>query len=185
LVPTQRLKAPYKMLTAMLSRLYGEEKSTHFQTDWLPLAHTIVKTGQVFNWVDILDFNICLHMKNILGMRKPCFYMSSYLIDAICSSIQFTDLGWNWDQNQPPIHVYFSKLWSINYKRHFYDICNLFLSPLYTILFGFPRHMISIESRTGMKGIKTGIYANITHTSGSMAPLGPHTFYPTLSQIIC
>jgi hypothetical protein len=44
LVPTHRLKTPYKLLMTMLYRLYGEEKSTHFQIDWLPLAHIIVKT---------------------------------------------------------------------------------------------------------------------------------------------
>jgi hypothetical protein len=153
LVPTQEFKAPYKMLVAMLNQLYGEEKSTHFQTDWLPLAHTIVKMGQVFNWEDILAFNICLHMKNIPGMRNPCFYMSTYLIDAICSSVQFIDLRWNWDQDQPPMHVYCSELWNINYKRYFYDICNYFLTPLYTIIYEFPRHIISIEARTGMKGV--------------------------------
>jgi hypothetical protein len=46
LIPTHEFKAPYKMLIAMLNRLYGEEKSTHFQMDWLPMAHTIVKTDK-------------------------------------------------------------------------------------------------------------------------------------------
>jgi len=75
LVPTQRLKEPYKLLVAMLSRLYGEEKSTHYQMDWLPLAHTNVKIGQVFNWDDILALNICLHSKKIPGMRKTFLYV--------------------------------------------------------------------------------------------------------------
>jgi hypothetical protein len=181
LVPTQEFKAPYKMLVAMLNQLYGEEKSTHFQTDWLPLAHTIVKMGQVFNWEDILAFNICLHMKNIPGMRKPCFYMSSYLIDAICSSIQFIDLGWNWDQDQPHVHVYCFELWSINYKIYFYDICNYFLSPLYTVLFGFPRHKISIEAQTGMKGVADwylGKYYSYIRVYGS-------TRGPTYFTLLC
>jgi hypothetical protein len=29
-IPTYEFKIPYKMLISMLSRLYGEEKSTHF-----------------------------------------------------------------------------------------------------------------------------------------------------------
>jgi hypothetical protein len=95
IVPTHRLMIPYKMLVAMICRLYGEEKRTHFQIDWLPLEHTIVKTSQVFNREDILTFNICIHMKNIPGMKKPCFYMSAYIIDAIFSFVQFFDLGWS------------------------------------------------------------------------------------------
>jgi hypothetical protein len=79
--------------------------------------------------------------------------MSSYLFDAICSSMQFPDLRWNWDQNQPPIHVYYFELWSIHYKRYFYDICNIFLAPLHPIVFGVLRHRISFEARTDMKGI--------------------------------
>jgi hypothetical protein len=161
----------------MLNRLYGEEKCTHFQTDWLPMAHTIVKTGQVFNWEEILTFNICLNVKNVPGMKNPCFYMSTYLIDAICSSIPFPNLGWNWDLDQPPVHVYFSELWNINYKRYFYDICDHFLSPLYTIIFGFPRYRISSEARAGMKGIvdwylgKYYTYVRVYGTTGA-----PHIF---------
>jgi hypothetical protein len=61
-------------------------------------------------------------------MKKPYFYMSAYLIDSICSFVQFVDLRWNWDQDQPPVHMYCSELWSINYKRYFYDIYNHFLA---------------------------------------------------------
>jgi hypothetical protein len=50
LVSTHMLKTPYKLLVAMLCRLYGEEKSTHFQIDWLPLAHTIIRKRQIFNF---------------------------------------------------------------------------------------------------------------------------------------
>jgi hypothetical protein len=46
---THRLHTPYKMLVAMICRLYGEEKCTHFQTDWLPLTQTIVRIGKIFN----------------------------------------------------------------------------------------------------------------------------------------
>jgi hypothetical protein len=62
-------------------------------------------------------------------------------------------MGWKWDLNQPPIHVYFSDLWSVNYRKNFYDLCNLFLAPLHSILFGFPRHKISFKTIYGMKGL--------------------------------
>jgi hypothetical protein len=92
-----------------------------------------------------------------------------------CSSVQFIDLRWNWDRDQPPVHVYFSELWSINYKRYFYDICNYFLSPLYTVLFGFPRHIISIKAQTGMKGVEywyLGKYYSYIRVYGSTG--APH-----------
>jgi hypothetical protein len=49
--------------------------------------------------------------------------------------------------------VYLSKVWNINYKRYFYEICDNFLSSLYTIIFGFPRYRISSKARARMKGI--------------------------------
>jgi hypothetical protein len=64
-VPINRLKALYTLLLSMLCWIYGEEKTTHFHTHWLPLSHTIVKTGKVFNLTNTLAFNICLHMKKI------------------------------------------------------------------------------------------------------------------------
>jgi hypothetical protein len=73
--------------------------------------------------------------------------------------------------------VYCSELWNINYKRYFYDICDYFLSPLYTIIYGFPRHKISSEARAGMKGIidwylgKYYTYIRVYGTTGA-----PHIF---------
>jgi hypothetical protein len=65
----------------------------------------------------------------------------------------FLTLGGTGTRTNPLYMCTYSELWSINYIRYFYDICNLFLTPLHTVLFGFPRHMISFEARTGMKGI--------------------------------
>jgi hypothetical protein len=58
LIPVQELKRPYKMITTMLLRLYEEDKSTHFQMEWFPMTNIVVNTEKVFNWADILAFNI-------------------------------------------------------------------------------------------------------------------------------
>jgi hypothetical protein len=79
----------------MIYRLYGEEKSTHFWMEWLSMEYTVVKNGKIFNWVDILVFNIFQKIQEAPGMKKPSFYMSTYLIDAICSTIHFPAFGWN------------------------------------------------------------------------------------------
>jgi hypothetical protein len=177
LIPTHEFKTPYKMLIVMLRRLYGKEKSTHFQMEWLPMAYTIVKMGQVFNWEEILTFNIFLNMKNIPGMKKPCFYMSAYLIDAIYSSIQFPALDGIGTKINLLVHIYCSNLWNINYKKYLYNICDYFLAPLYTIIFGFPRYKISKEAMAGMKGIEywyLGKYYTYIRVYGSTG--APHLF---------
>jgi hypothetical protein len=99
-----------------------------------PLAHTIIKTRQVFNWADILAFNICLHMKNIPGMKKPCFYMEAYLIDAICSSMQFPDLGGIGTKSNPPFICISLSSGALTTRDIFmtFVICS---SPPYTLFF--------------------------------------------------
>jgi hypothetical protein len=149
LIPTQEFKTPYMMLIAMIRRLYGEEKSSHFHMEWLPMAYTIVKIRHVFNWADILTFYICRNIKNITGMKKPFFYMYAYLIDAICSSMQFPDFRWSWDQDQLQYMFIVPTSMEHKLKKCFYDICDLFLSPLYTIVFEFPRYKLSNEAMEG------------------------------------
>jgi hypothetical protein len=60
--------------------------------------------------------------------------MSGYLIDAVCAKTPFPMMCWNWSISHDPIHVYCSKLWAINFKNYFYEICDNFMSPLYILL---------------------------------------------------
>jgi hypothetical protein len=71
------------------------------------MTYTMVKIGKVFNSAHILAFNIFHKDKESLGMKKPRFFMSSYLIDVICSSIHFPAFIWDWNPIQPPVHVYY------------------------------------------------------------------------------
>jgi hypothetical protein len=141
------------MLNSMICRIYGEEKSTHFQMEWIHMAYTVVKIGKNFNWKEILTFNICQNIWNILDMKKPSFYMSAYLGDAILSSIEFPTFGWIWDQDKLSIHAYCSYLWDINYNKYIYDICDCFLAPLHIIRSGYAPHRISREAIAYMKTI--------------------------------
>jgi hypothetical protein len=77
------------------------------------------------------------------GLKKLGFYMSSYLIDVVCSSISFPTMGWDWNPSLPPIHIYFSELWDNNYKRYLYDICDHFMAPLFSVIFNHHPHRLS------------------------------------------
>jgi hypothetical protein len=152
-IPTYQFKIPYMMLISILSILYGEENSTHFHMEWIPMSYTVVKTRHVFNWAKILTFNIFHTTKSVQGIKKTCFYMSAYLMNAIFSSMQFPIFRWSWDRDQPPIHIYCFDLWNINYKKCFYNLCDSFLVPLHTIIFRLPRYRISNEAMDRMKDV--------------------------------
>jgi hypothetical protein len=125
----------------MICRLYGEETNTHFRMEWFLMAYTVAKTRKSFNWDNILSFNITNQVWEAQGMKNHGFYMTTYLIDAICVAHRFPTFKWAWSPDQIPIHVYFSQLWEENYKEHIYDICDYFLAPLHKSIFRFHPHI--------------------------------------------
>ena len=44
-------------------------------------------------------------------------------------------MGWNWQKNSPPIHIYCSNMWKDNFLPCIYDICDLFLGSMYHKIF--------------------------------------------------
>ena len=64
--------------------------------------------------------------------------MSTYLIDPICAFTPFPLMNWNFSIFLGPIHTYCSILWVVRFKYCFYHICDNFLIPLHTLLFGYP-----------------------------------------------
>lgn len=45
-------------LMEMISRMHGESDCTNFKSEWLPLPHGLLSTGNVFNWENILSSNL-------------------------------------------------------------------------------------------------------------------------------
>jgi hypothetical protein len=79
--------------------------------------------------------------------------MSSYLVDVICAVTPFHLLAWSWSPSEEPIHLYCSKMWEINCKNHFYDICNFFMIPLHLLLKNLPAPRFSQEAMNAIKEI--------------------------------
>jgi hypothetical protein len=124
------------LASIMLCRLYGENDSQKFKLGWVPLLHQVHK-GKIFNWAHILSTNIQQAVKK--SQEAPprfCqgFFMSGYLIDVVCAKTHFPMMCWNWSISQDPVHIYCSKLWAINCKNYFYEICDNFMIPLYILL---------------------------------------------------
>jgi hypothetical protein len=138
----------------MTCRLYGEETNNHFRMEWFPMAYTVVKNDNYFNWDNILSFNIANRVLEPKGMKNPCFYMSSYIIDKICATNCFLSFNWAWTSNQIHVHVYYSKIWEANSKENFYDICDCFLPPLHKPIFGSLAHRIFPRDIKSLKGIE-------------------------------
>lgn len=53
-------------LTVMLSLLHREANCTNFKYEWLPLAHGVISTHAVFNWVNILSHNLLKCLEKVV-----------------------------------------------------------------------------------------------------------------------
>jgi len=132
---------PYSFVVAMLCRLFGRPDSTKFSPHWLSLIEEVVNATSM-NWAQILSDNLA---KTIIEYRRRRsiasrvyrpFFMSAYVMDAICFSSKFPIMGWKWTVWNPlPIHVYHKVMWESNYQPHFFKICHGVMLPIYKWLY--------------------------------------------------
>jgi hypothetical protein len=104
--------------------------------------------GYSFNWDNILSDNIAKEVMEYHTARSKgrtiSFYMSAYIMDAICFTTPFPLMNWSWNPTYlEPIHEYHSKLWEENAKESFYEICHFVVIPLHHMLYGYAPLRIS------------------------------------------
>jgi hypothetical protein len=83
------------------------------------------------------------HLAKSKGKPAP-FYMSAYIMDALCFMTPFPLMRWSWTPtNAEPIHFYHSKLWEDKEKDLFYEIYHYVLVSIHIALYGCPPPRIS------------------------------------------
>jgi len=114
----------------MLCRLSGKLNNIKFLSEWLLLIDANVN-ATVLNWAQILFDNLATTIleyrrKMIIASRVyPPFFMSTYVMDAICFGSKFPLMGWKWiAQNPLPIQIYHKIMWESNFAPHFFNICH-------------------------------------------------------------
>jgi hypothetical protein len=153
---TASLNDYMRYLVMMLCRLYGKRDSNHFNSEWTPLLEE-VSEGNSFNWHKILSDNINTEVTRYRTAREKgqfvAFYMSAYIIDAICFRTPFPLMNWSWNPScSEPVHIYNSTLWEDHAKNNFYEICHFVIIPLHRIFFGYEPPRIS---HTILENLKT------------------------------
>ena len=125
----------------MIIRLFSSPNTQKFTVEWVPLIQVASNT-KVMDWATIFSNNIASKIleyrqkHNVLERIMPYFYMSAYIMDAICFSFDFPSMGWKWTLEDPTtIHLYHDILWESKYQPHFYRICNKLMLPLYKAIF--------------------------------------------------
>jgi hypothetical protein len=132
---------PNFMYVAMMAcRLYGREDTAHFFVQWVPLIYRVAE-GFSFNWSKMLSDSLLSRVteyRETKAAGKPAgFFMSAYIMDAICSLTPFPLMNWAWSPTQEiAVHKYHDKLWEENANDFIYEIFNRVMVPLHVVIFG-------------------------------------------------
>jgi hypothetical protein len=98
LYATRSLDAHMIYVAMMLCRLFGKKGPTHFLVEWVPIMNEVAK-GYTFNWDKLLSNNLAKEIVDYKttkskGKNAP-FYMSAYIMDAICFMTPFPLMNWS------------------------------------------------------------------------------------------
>lgn len=137
---TEGLCKVYQLIAVMMSQLYGKGERDVFFGTWVPLMYVVATQGTIFNWVSILSSSLRTNIATAKSPpleQPPEFYMSSYLLDVVCSRCYFEHWSCNWDTSvAQPIHCHYKVLWDTTYRSMLDVISETFIIQLYQILFG-------------------------------------------------
>ena len=95
LYPVTWFKEPYSLFATMICRLYGLPNCSVLKTEWAPVAHHVLATGDSFPWASMLS----LELKNSIedyqkatAKKKPNFFFSAFIYDIFCTEFQYPNL---------------------------------------------------------------------------------------------
>jgi len=138
---TTSICPPYSFVAAMLCWLFGRPNNTKFSPDWFPLIEAIINPTVIY-WAQILSDNLSKttieyrSRRSIASRVYRPFFMSAYVMEAICFSLKFPIMGWKWTiQNPLPIHIYDKVMWESNFQPHFFNIFHGIMQPIYKLLY--------------------------------------------------
>jgi hypothetical protein len=150
------LEPQYRYVAMMTCRLYGKEDTSHFFLAWVPLMFRVTE-GCSFNWAKMLSdslTNRVTEYRQKENGKASSFFMSAYIMDAICSMTPFPLMNWSWTPAEDePIHVYHAKLWENKAENFAYEIFNWVMVPLHIAIFGHPPPRISDNIVTNLSSI--------------------------------
>jgi hypothetical protein len=151
------LEPQYKYVAMMTCRLFGREDTSHFFIAWVPLMFRVAE-GCSFNWAKILSDSLANRVTEYREQkasgRPSSFFMSAYIMDAVCSMTPFPLMSWAWNPAQEkPVHEYHDKLWENKADNFIYEIFNWVMVPLHIAIFGHPPPRISDNIAANLSGI--------------------------------
>ena len=124
-----KLRKSVQIIFILLSKDFGRKDGSTFPNKWIPIIYQIITSRSTLNCAKIISSNLDAQLRKF--WKDHQFYMSSYIMDVMCASLEFSSLGWKWESNLPLIHLYYNMLWDTKYKDDYELICNGLFTTLY------------------------------------------------------
>ena len=116
------LRKVYKLVAAMLCRLYGRPDATTFNGTWDTIMEHVMMHDTHFNWANILMTSMHTNLSSALAPEEGLpseFYMASYLLDVVCAQLHFEGWAHNWDPTRTSEnHLQTKVFWDSRYKQN-------------------------------------------------------------------
>jgi hypothetical protein len=93
------LREPYIYFMDLICQLYREKDCAKFSEAWIPLAYTMVISGSIFNWGEIIFKQLSISVQQNQTPKEGeelTFHMASYLLDVICARNVFVGKNLSW-----------------------------------------------------------------------------------------
>ena len=146
---TSKFRKTVQIIVILLSRVFGRKDGSTFLDKWIPIIYQIMTSGVTLNWGELISSNLDNQLKKV--HKDHQFYMSTYLMDVMCASLEFPSLEWKWEPSLPSVHVYCKMLWENKYKEDYDQIYNTLFPTLYETLFGEETPCLSLVGQAMVK----------------------------------
>ena len=112
---TSKFRKSVQIIVIFLSRVSQRKDGSTFPEKWISIIYQIITSVETLNWGELISSNLDNQLKKV--HKEHQFYMSTYLMNVMCVSLEFPSLGWKWESNFPLIHVFCKMLWEKNIRR--------------------------------------------------------------------
>lgn len=135
------LATPFSQFAAMMCQMHTQPNVSKFLDTWVSLMDGVID-GFIFYQATILSDNLAFHIlyfrsaRNISENKIPPFYMSSYIMDVVCFTMEFPSMAWKWTiHDLKPIHIYHAIQWESKYYDNFFQIFHRVMILIYEVIF--------------------------------------------------
>ena len=105
---TSKFRKIVQIIVILLSRVFRRKDGSTFLDKWVSIIYRVMTSGVTLNWGELISSNLDNQLKKV--HKEHQFYMSTYLMDVMCTNIEFPSLEWKWDPSLPSVHVYYKML---------------------------------------------------------------------------